>query len=132
MTKSYSEQICKICRIEPLEMYICREEKCPRFRDFTVGSVPPYWIAEVDCDQNCPKLYPNFESNDNGNFMKLFNLKYDNEDEDATIAGYVYSRYKNIVNTHWFLGFLLFELEHGKNADVEKIKKVIKETKWEI
>lgn len=131
MTKSYSEQICKNCGIKPQKVinscYDC-----------------PYCVVENDNDYECKlnetfiacgvydRLYPNFESNDNGNFMKLFNLKYDNEDEDATIAGYIYSRYKNIVNTHWFLGFLLFELEHGKNADVEKIKKVIKETEWKI
>lgn len=137
MKKSYSEQICELCGIKPYYgIYVNFGDLDSNYK--LVTSKRKYklianyrWMVDNEDElRNLEAKYlPDFENNNN-NFVKLFNLKYTEYDED-TVAEFVLSRYKNIINTRSFLGCILFELQHGKYKDIEKIKQAIRETNWE-
>lgn len=123
--ENYSEKICEICGVIP--KYIVN------YNYFGLQENEYKNIEEAEKEAKMLngviwKFYVDFE---NENFAQLFNLKYD-EYKDSTIANYIYDRYKHIVNTRSFLGYLLFELEHNNNEDIKKIKESIRQEKWSI
>lgn len=133
MKESLSEQICKICDISfdccKYAKYGYEGEQEPWY--FCTKNNEECWTYPRKDLTGCKDFVLGYYDFETVNFVKLFNLKYTEHDDD-TIANFIFLRYKNIINTRTFLGYLLFELEHSSNSEVGKIKTAIKNQSWDI
>lgn len=117
MTKTPSQQLCKLCEIQPRYfiktnqgIYHCdNKEKAEK-------------IA-LKHNSIVLDIYPNFDKPEN--FIELFNLKI-----KTHTTSYIISQQRTIKNTQDFLENLILYLKTNTKK-AKQIKQTIKQTEWE-
>lgn len=118
-TKNLSRKLCEICGIEAKVKYVdCGTPECLQ---------EPWAKCEICPEAQPLEFYPDFTQPEN--FVKLFNLKINNNLFSNTLAYFITSDSK-IADTKDFLIVLFNILKSVEECKVNKIKQAIKSEVW--